>query len=155
MFARLPTLSIAVKIPLLVVAFAVIATAVTGVSSYISSSQYLAEAAMRNMEAVVGSRKSEMTLYLKSIEEDLRVVADNAMTRDALAAFKTSYAGTGAAENVAVRNAYIFDNPNPLGEKHKLDDAKDGSAYSETHALVRTQRCGRPFVFLIVGELSH
>ena len=134
MFARLPTLSIAVKIPLLVVAFAVIATAVTGVSSYISSSQYLAEAAMRNMEAVVGSRKSEMTLYLKSIEEDLRVVADNAMTRDALAAFKTSYAGTGAAENVAVRNAYIFDNPNPLGEKHKLDDAKDGSAYSETHA---------------------
>ncbi|WP_169391316.1 methyl-accepting chemotaxis protein [Stappia stellulata] len=89
---------------------------------------------MRNMQAVVGSRKSEMELYLKSIEEDLRVVADNAMTRDALAAFNTSYGNTGAAENTALRNAYIFDNPHPLGEKHKLDAASDGSAYSKTHA---------------------
>jgi methyl-accepting chemotaxis protein len=134
MFARLPTLSISVKIPLLVVAFSVIATLITGISSYISSSQYLAEAAMRNMEAVVGSRKSEMELYLKSIEEDLTVVADNAMTRDALAAFNTSYGSTGAAAHTALRDAYIFKNPHPLGEKHKLDAANDGSAYSKTHA---------------------
>jgi methyl-accepting chemotaxis protein len=134
MFARLPTLPIAVKIPLLVVAFSVIATNITGVSSYFSSSQYLAEAAMRNMEAVVGSRKAEMEFYLKSIEEDLTVVADSAMTRDALAEFNTSYGSTGAAEHAALRDAYIFNNPHPLGEKHKLDAAGDGSAYSKTHA---------------------
>ncbi|WP_256371420.1 methyl-accepting chemotaxis protein [Stappia sp. ES.058] len=89
---------------------------------------------MRNMEAVVGSRKSELALYLKSIEEDLLVVADSAMARDALTAFQTSYGNAGAGENVALRDAYIFDNPNPLGEKHKLDAATDGSAYTETHA---------------------
>ncbi|SDU24924.1 Methyl-accepting chemotaxis protein [Stappia sp. ES.058] len=134
MFARLTRLSISAKIPILVVAFSVIATVITGVSSYLSSSQYLANAAMRNMEAVVGSRKSELALYLKSIEEDLLVVADSAMARDALTAFQTSYGNAGAGENVALRDAYIFDNPNPLGEKHKLDAATDGSAYTETHA---------------------
>ncbi|WP_318245931.1 methyl-accepting chemotaxis protein [Stappia stellulata] len=134
MFARMPSLRISAKIPVLVVVFAVIATVVTGVSSYLSSSRYLSEAATRNMEAVVGSRSSEMALYLASIEEDLKVVADNSMVHDALAAFKETYGATGAAEHTALRDAYIFNNPNPLGEKHKLDAAADGSAYSKTHA---------------------
>jgi methyl-accepting chemotaxis protein len=85
------------------------------------------------MQAVVGSRSSEMSLYLTSIEEDLKVVADSATTREALADFKTTYGATGAAENSALRDAYIFNNPNPLGEKHKLDAAADGSPYSKAH----------------------
>ena len=34
----------------------------------------------------------------------------------------------------ALQNAYIARNPNPLGEKARLDDARDGSAYSAVHA---------------------
>lgn len=37
------------------------------------------------------------------------------------------------AESVALQYQYIQANPNPLGNKHKLDAASDGSAYSELH----------------------
>lgn len=34
-----------------------------------------------------------------------------------------------------LQQRYISDNPNPTGEKHRLDDARDRSAYSATHKL--------------------
>ncbi|MDJ0739786.1 MAG: methyl-accepting chemotaxis protein [Gammaproteobacteria bacterium] len=35
---------------------------------------------------------------------------------------------------LALQAAYIANNPHPLGNKHKLDSADDGSAYQRTHA---------------------
>ncbi|WP_349357575.1 methyl-accepting chemotaxis protein [Stappia sp.] len=86
------------------------------------------------MKSLVASRKSEMQDYLKSIEEDLALVADNATVREALTAFADGYGASGVAANDMLRRAYIADNPHPLGEKHKLDAASDGSAYSTAHA---------------------
>ena len=37
------------------------------------------------------------------------------------------------AESIALQYHYIQNNPNPLGNKHKLDAAKDGSDYSRIH----------------------
>lgn len=38
------------------------------------------------------------------------------------------------AKTIALQNLYIGGNPNPIGEKQKLDDAGDGSEYSKLHA---------------------
>jgi methyl-accepting chemotaxis protein len=37
-------------------------------------------------------------------------------------------------ESIALQYNYIYNNPHPLGEKHKLDYAKDMSSYSKTHS---------------------
>jgi len=128
------SLRISTKLPLLIVAVALTATIITGISSYFSSSAFLSDAASLKMTSLVASRKSEMQDYLKSIEEDLKLVANNATVREALTAFADGYGASGVAANDTLRRAYIADNPHPLGEKHKLDAASDGSAYSTAHA---------------------
>ena len=40
------------------------------------------------------------------------------------------------ADTIALQYAYIQANPNPLGEKHKLDRSPDASTYSEIHGRV-------------------
>lgn len=37
-------------------------------------------------------------------------------------------------ETIIMQYYYLSNNPNPTGEKHKLDDAKDGSRYSKIHS---------------------
>ncbi|MEJ2692268.1 MAG: methyl-accepting chemotaxis protein, partial [Candidatus Thiodiazotropha sp.] len=59
---------------------------------------------------------------------------------------------------LAFQKRYIVDNPNPLGNKDKLINNDDGSAYSRTHALYHSafrelqQRFGYYDIFLIDAE---
>lgn len=86
------------------------------------------------MIALVHARKEQLSDYLGSIEEDLKLTASNETVVDALAAFDRTYGELGTSPNEALRQAYITGNPNPTGQKHKLDAAADGSDYSTTHA---------------------
>jgi methyl-accepting chemotaxis protein len=58
-------------------------------------------------------------------------------------------------ETVALQHAYIADNPHPLGDKHQLDAAADGTAYSrlhdEVHPIVSNflERFGYYDIFLV------
>jgi methyl-accepting chemotaxis protein len=129
------SLKISSKIPLLVVISVAVATIVTGVVGYQSSRGHLRAASLEAMRATVDSRRAEISGYLRSIEEDLQLTASSPFVRDALASFRDAYgeAGNDGKSSAALRNAYITGNPNPLGEKHKLDAAGDGSAYSKVH----------------------
>jgi len=50
------------------------------------------------------------------------------------AADTKTYLAKLAPESVALQYHYIQNNKNPLGSKHKLDAAKDGSSYSRIHS---------------------
>lgn len=129
------SLKISRKIPLLVVISVAVATIITGVVGYQSSRSHLRAASLEAMRATVDSRRAEISGYLRSIEEDLQLAASNPFVRTALASFQSTYgeAGNDGKSSPALRSAYITGNPNPLGEKHKLDAAGDGSAYSKVH----------------------
>ncbi len=132
-------LKISQKIPLLVAASVAIATAVTSVVAYQSSRSHLHQASLEAMRATVASRRAEIGNYLKSIEEDLLLTAQNATVVGAVGQFSAAYAetigsGNAGAPSDALRKTYITDNPHPLGEKHKLDAGAAGGAYDKLHA---------------------
>lgn len=91
------------------------------------------------IEAVTEGRAVGLKQYLHSIDQDLEFQSRNPFVREALLAFDASWdllsEEVGGQPGDRLRTLYIEDNPNPLGEKDKLDAASDGSAYSNTHAL--------------------
>ena len=83
--------------------------------------------------ALTDARKESIQSYLTSIEEDLIIEADSGFTRDALNAFSRSWEQLDGNPMATLQNLYITENSHPLGEKHLLTDAGDGSEWSQAH----------------------
>lgn len=127
-------LKIATKLPVVIVVMAFTAAVVTGVLAFVRSEGALEVAAFDKLEAVQKSRVSQLSAYLSSIEEDLKAVASNHMSIDALEEIEAGWSDLGSGQMAALQKLYISDNPNKAGEKHKFNVAPDGSNYSKAHA---------------------
>ena len=129
-------LSLTRKIPGQMVLATLLSVLTLGLASYFLSSSALRDAAQDKFTALVQSRHDELVSYLGSVRDDAVAFADNSKVSDALAAYQQGWGELAGAEDVtaALQKRYIDDNPNPIGEKHKLDAAGDGSAYSGSHA---------------------
>ncbi len=128
------SLRISTKIPVLIVALALISTAVASTIGYMKASDALIVEAENKLTALKESRNQAIGSYLASIREDLLSVAENDMTVAAIDAFASSRGEFGTQLKSRLQRLYIEDNPNPLGEKHKLDQASDNSTYTGHHA---------------------
>lgn len=108
--------------------------AVVLISTY-ESKVAVVNMSMAKLEALSASRKTALQNYLSSIQADVEAISSNDNTLLALeefsAAWKEIPAGT---EETLLQKLYIHDNPNPTGQKEKLDFAPDGSKYSAVHA---------------------
>lgn len=98
------------------------------------SSDAIIDQKKHSLEGFAEARANALEDYLSSIQVDLDTVASNPETILALREFVTGWDEFGSGQQDTLQNLYIMSNPNPLGEKHKLDAAQDGSAYSEAHA---------------------
>ena len=125
---------IATKLPVVIVVLAFTAAVVTGILAFVRSETALEVAAFDKLEAVQESRISQLGEYLQAIEEDLKAVASNHMSIDALEEIEAGWADLGGGQESYLQKVYINDNPNPAGNKHKLNAATDGSLYSDAHA---------------------
>jgi len=83
--------------------------------------------------SLVAARESELSNYLDIISSDLKIQAHNPVVAQALSRFEESWVSLGAEQKQRLQTAYITDNPNPLGEKHKLVKAATGTSYDEVH----------------------
>ncbi len=130
---KIRSLSIAVKIPLLLAAALVTLSLAIGGANYLAASDALHESRRDMLQAVVASRTAQLGDYLSSIEQDLRFMAGNPSIIEAAQLFTAAYAKLDSPVTYLQKH-YITDNPHPTGEKEKLDKAADGSAYSDLHA---------------------
>jgi len=130
----LKKLKISTKLPLVVVLIAAISASVVSIAAFIQAGAEVETQVKDRLVAVLSSRKSELGSYLTSIQEDLKLVATNQNTRDALTAFSEGWNEFGSNATVSLQQLYISDNRFPTGEKDKLYDADDGSRYSIAHA---------------------
>lgn len=134
-------LKIAVKLPVFIVGSSLLLALIIGISSYFIASDAVHDEAYQKKVALVGAKSSELKNYLKSIEQDLKIIAKSPTTLDALSAFKAAwnelgpnqFTKTDVSQMEILQKAYIDDNPNPLGQKEKLDFASTGTAYDVVH----------------------
>ncbi|MBT6094942.1 MAG: HAMP domain-containing protein [Rhodospirillaceae bacterium] len=126
-------LAISKKLPAVIVLMVLTAVVISGLIAYSKSSTELVNAAENRLTALGSARKDALEAYLQDIDSDLKFQAANPYILEMLRAFGSGWAGLGDHPTQHLQKLYITDNPNPLGEKHKLDAASDGSSYSTSH----------------------
>ncbi len=130
---KLSTIPLSLKLPALVVGAAFIAVGATSVASYFEASLFQFKAIEDKLQAVVEGRRLAMETYLASIDEDMRAMVASPALQSAVVDFSAAWDALPGEQTAALQKAYIEDNPHPVGEKHKLDAADDGSQYAEAH----------------------
>jgi methyl-accepting chemotaxis protein len=156
-------LTIAWKLPLMIVGAGGLVGICVGVAAYLSASAGLEREAEVRLDALLQSHKASLEHYLASIEEDLRVTATSAVARDAVKEFAGAWNDIDDHPGDALQRLYIEDNPHPIGQKENLDAADDGSTYSRVHAahhpwfrkLLRERDYYDVFLFDKAGNLVY
>ncbi len=131
---QLNHLKISSRLPLVVVMIVVVLTTFISISAFIQAGTVVEDQVKDRLNAVLASRKAELTAYLNSIREELDLVAENQNTLDALHAFSNAWGELEGDQQSILQGLYINRNPHPAGEKDKLYDAGDGSNYSSVHS---------------------
>jgi len=121
------------KLPILLAGFSITACVITAIAAYLIAAAELTISAHSNLSALSEARKSTLTRYLHSIREDLSVVADSEIARNALTDLSPAFNEFDNHATTILQDLYITSNAHPTGEKHKLDQARDGSSYSQAH----------------------
>ncbi len=132
----LDNVKISKKLPIIIVLCALVASVIIGSMSYIEAKEAVIHGQEEKLLALKETRKKQLGDYLGSIEEDLIATASNPFSLEALRAFEAGWDEIGFQGNQTkiLQDLYIESNPNPTGEKEKLDAANDGSSYSQAHA---------------------
>jgi len=121
------------KLPGIIVGLSVVAVCIAGVISFVRSEHALEEAAFEKLEAVQEGHISELNTFLKSVEDDLLVTTTSDMTIKALRNLQRGFFGFETPEVAAKKLFELYSANNPDADKSKLDDAGDGSSYSNSH----------------------
>jgi methyl-accepting chemotaxis protein len=128
-------LTLSKKIPLAMVLATLVSGVVAGVVSINLAEKEVRRQTEERFTALAGARKTALEGYLKSIEEDLLVLAKNGQTLGAFQQYKNAWESLGSNQTDTLQKLYITENPHPLGQKENLDAAPDDSAYSAVHKV--------------------
>ena len=120
-------------IPSVIALIAILATAITAISSYVIARDALNEGATDKLYALANSRQSELAQYLGSVRQDLLIQADSPAIRQAMKLFGFAWSDLGETPEKTLQNLYISQNPNPADQRDRLLQAKDGSTWSDIH----------------------
>lgn len=132
----LKNIKLSVKIPLIMLLIALVNSIILTKIAVKKSEEAMTVAVEEKMNAVRVSVKQNLDNYLKSILEDLQLNAESSSFLSALEDFNTGWnALEGVNQTRYLQDKYITNNPNEAGKKLLLDMAKDGSVYSEQHAI--------------------
>ncbi|HEU4838917.1 MAG TPA: methyl-accepting chemotaxis protein [Micavibrio sp.] len=88
----------------------------------------------KELSAYQEAKKTDLQGYLQGIHDDLIKLSSNDYIRAALRDFNDGWLALDGEQTKQLQDLYIDKNPNPAGQKEKLDAANDGSLYSMVHA---------------------
>ncbi|MCF4100027.1 PDC sensor domain-containing protein, partial [Maritalea mediterranea] len=159
----LERMKIVQKIPALAIASALVVGVAVGTVSIWVGANVITATETEKLDAAAEGRKHELAEYLHEIQADLGLTAKHPFTVEAVKSFSAAYEELGPDVTKTLQDAYIENNPNPLGEKHLLDAAKGDNSYNVAHAtyhpLFRDQLNARGyydiFLFNTNGDLVY
>ncbi|MFD2175401.1 methyl-accepting chemotaxis protein [Rhodobacter lacus] len=127
------SLSLGVKLPLLLVAIAIVALSVMAVSSYRAARDLLAEEAQARLELTLESRREALEDWAGQTRAQMAALAANQGTQRLMRDFANAWKmlGEGAQENLL--HAWVETNPNPPPDRWKLDFSGEINDYGIIH----------------------
>ncbi|MBE9635302.1 methyl-accepting chemotaxis protein [Salipiger mangrovisoli] len=129
----LRSLSVAVKLPALIIAIAIGCLGVAGAIAYtVSLDQLMHEVSFR-LAAVRDTRATLIEAWFDEKLEALGEFVDETSTIEAASAILSTYTGLGPEADAHLRRYYVDENPNPPDDRAALEEAADTTAYSLFH----------------------
>ena len=124
------------KIPVLIVGFSLLGMAAMAIAGELMASRIIYDQTDERLQAAASARAHELERYFQGIRADLHAVSTSPATIEAVQAFDSAFGELAESGSVTqtLKDAYIRNNPNPLGEKHLLDAARTGTSYDAVHA---------------------
>jgi len=130
--------SLSIKVPVLMVGLAAFAILTVGTLAYAISQSTVEREARDRLATVLETRTRAIETWFDNQIVDLQALAGNPATSGALVNLGLGWNDLGfddAARRAYLHDHYIDGNAHPAGERNKMENARDGSTYSETHAL--------------------
>jgi methyl-accepting chemotaxis protein len=131
---KLDNIAVARKLPLFIVGLCAAAAAAAGGAAYLSASQNMEAQSEALLSGAAKVKAEAIQSYLSTVESQVTELATSANVARALDRFDSAMAALGPTAEAQLQNAYIAANPNPAGQKEKLDAAGNGTAYDAVHA---------------------
>ncbi|MEN8837904.1 MAG: hypothetical protein ABF266_07040, partial [Celeribacter marinus] len=156
-------IKLAVKLPVIMIALSVMTITIATYVSYKRASDSLLVEAEKMLETVTEARAMELESWLDGIDIDIRSQASNPTVLSAIRGFDEAWRAIDGNVTEHLQTWYIDENPNPMGQKHNLEFAEDGSPYSQVHKLyhsyfrklVEEKGYYDVFVFDTTGDLIY
>lgn len=151
------------KLPIFMVGLALLNVMVTSFIGAYSSINNAKSANESKMVGLLEVKEHALEVVFNGFESDIDVLANSDYVTNTLLEFNQHWKNLPGNQEKYLQKAYIDNNPNPTGEKEKLDMANDGSLYSafhkEHHAFFRNfiQQKGYYdfFMFNLNGDLIY
>lgn len=130
----LRSLKIAYKLPLFVVGFGVLLTAIIVTISTINFQKSAFHQAENHFASLIAGRKTAFQSMLLGINADLVTLASVPSTATAIQRLSAAWSNLGEEAPDIARKAYITENPFPANERHHLDRGKQTIPYNIHHS---------------------
>jgi methyl-accepting chemotaxis protein len=134
----LARLSIAVKLPLIMVLITILACAGTSLLTYEIAKKTIIEGVNNKFDALAAAQREHLKTFLEATRDDLISKARSADIEHEIVEYSKAWAelrAQGTDPYAYLKKFYIDENPNKVGEKDKLDRAAgDTSTYAGLHA---------------------
>ncbi|MEM7544039.1 MAG: methyl-accepting chemotaxis protein [Pseudomonadota bacterium] len=127
-------LKVSLKLPVLIVGLSILVAICTGTVGFLNNKASLTAAVQEELRVAASSRISMLEDWKERVSDGISTQVLNPAIIDATTAFTGSFAAISDNPEQRLQRLYIGDNPNPVGQKDKLENAGDGSAYSDVHA---------------------
>lgn len=128
------SLKLAHKLPLLIVGTVIFLTVLMATVSTTYFRNNVQEETSAFLEAVTGERSTALTRYLEGVDATIVTLASMASSPVALDDFARGWSELTGNPGEILRQSYITDNPEAIGQKHLLNRAPEQTLYNEAHA---------------------
>ncbi|MEX0304522.1 MAG: HAMP domain-containing protein, partial [Leisingera sp.] len=157
------SLKLASKLPLFVVGLVLVVTAILVTISTISFQRSAEENAQNQMRSMVADRKLSVQTLLDGIHADVQTLAAVPSSATAIEWLTMTWNDLDGNPGQVLRQAYIDDNPHPIGQKHLLSRGKGDSPYHMHHesfhpaykTLIESKGYYDAFLINLAGDIVY
>lgn len=149
------------KLPAIIAALCVTASVSIAIVGYLDFQSNVREQARKNFSVLTDSRGATLLTWFENMGRDVRALGADPSVVAAVSAFSNSY--NLMIDSAGLQDAYIANNPNPAGERDKLNQAPESVPYHFQHGqfhphfrqIMQTSGYYDIFLFNRAGDLIY